>query len=55
MASQATVAEATGRVLAYHYPPTEESLLEILDMSVLASDSTVKPFLKKPFFFCGKT
>ena len=50
MASRAAVAEATGQAPAYHYPPPGESRLEILDMSVLARDSTVKPFLKKPFF-----
>ena len=50
MASPAAVAEATGQAPAYHYPPPGKLHLEILDMSVLARDSTVKPFLKKPFF-----
>ena len=50
MASRATVAEATGQAPAYHYPPYGESSLDILDMSVLARNSTVKPFHKKPFF-----
>ena len=50
MASRAAVAEATGQAPAYHYPPPGESRLMILDMSVLARDSTVKPFLKKRFF-----
>ena len=44
MASRTAVAEATGQAPAYHYPPPGESRLEILDMSVLARDSTVKPF-----------
>ena len=50
MASRAAVAEAAGQAPAYHYPPPGELPLKILDMSVLARHSTVKSFLKKPFF-----
>ncbi len=49
MASRAAVAEATGQALAYHYPTSGESRLYILDMYVLACDSTVKHFFKKLF------
>ena len=50
MARRAAVAEGTGQAPAYHYPPPGELRLEILNMSVLARDYTVKPFLKKRFF-----